>query len=181
MWVYVYVFFLCMFVAVSWNPHQALPSRAQVGDGCSGGGKDGCSKPVGKKWDRWDMAGSTYTYCYAGCHMPWFIKNRVTHNLSAYAGVVGVDHYWTGQGVPCVNGEPHEFSAQDALATKWKTQFPGGMRFLSYRILSAVPYDKVIRDKIVSQPDYFVRWKHQPNSTAPGEWVPSAVVELDIY
>lgn len=42
--------------------------------------------------DRWDMAGSTYAYCYAGCHMPWFINNRVRYNLSAYAGVVGVDH-----------------------------------------------------------------------------------------
>jgi hypothetical protein len=60
--------------------------------------------------------------------MPWFIKNRDTHNLSAYAGVVGVDHYWTGQGVPCVNGDPHEFGAQDSLATEWKTHFPGGMR-----------------------------------------------------
>ena len=27
--------------------------------GCTGGGKGGCSAPVGAKWDRWDMAAST--------------------------------------------------------------------------------------------------------------------------
>ena len=31
--------------------------------GCTDGGGGGCSPPVGAKWDRWDMAGSTYTYC----------------------------------------------------------------------------------------------------------------------
>jgi hypothetical protein len=72
-------------------------SVASTPVGCSGGGKDGCSTPVGAKWDRWDMAGSTYAYCYAGCHMEWFVNNSAEHNLSAYAGIVGVDHYWTGQ------------------------------------------------------------------------------------
>jgi hypothetical protein len=43
------------------------------------------------------MAGSTYAYCYAGCHMDWFVNNSAEYNLSAYAGIVGVDHYWTGQ------------------------------------------------------------------------------------
>ena len=33
---------------------------------------------------------------------------------------------------------PTRFS-QDALSTKWKAAFPGGLRFLSYRITSAVP------------------------------------------
>jgi hypothetical protein len=56
---------------------------------------------------------------------------------------------------------------QDSLAIEWKSHFPG-MRFLSYRIMSAVPYDKVISDKIVSDPDFFVRWKHQPNSSKQG-------------
>ena len=131
-------------------------------------GKPGCGRPVGAKWDRWDMAGSTYNYCYAGCHMDWLINNTQRLNLSAYAGVVGVDHYWTGQGVPCgADGLPHEFEAQDALATKWKTQFPG-MRYLSYRITSAVPYDAVIHEKIVSDPDFFVRWEHEAGSTVPG-------------
>jgi hypothetical protein len=130
--------------------------------------KPGCSAPVGRKWDRWDMAGSTYNYCYAGCHMDWLINNSARLDLGAYAGVVGVDHYWTGQGVPCgPDGLPHEFDMQDALATTWKAQFPG-MRFLSYRITSAVPYDAVIHDKIVSDPDYFIRWEHLPGSTSPG-------------
>lgn len=35
-------------------------------------------------------AGSTYNYCYKGCHMPWLIANKHAHNLGAYAGVVGV-------------------------------------------------------------------------------------------
>lgn len=111
---------------------------------CSGGGNAGCSPPVGDKWDRWDMAGSTYAYCYAGCHMPWFMNNSQTGAIKNYAGVVGVDHYWTGQGVPCdSNGDPNEFDMQDSLSQEWKRVFPG-MRFLSYRILSAVPYDKVV-------------------------------------
>ena len=38
------------------------------------------------------MAGSTYAYCYAGCHMPWFITNSKQYDLGAYAGLVGVDH-----------------------------------------------------------------------------------------
>ena len=49
-------------------------------------GKPGCSAPVGEKWDRWDMAGSTYNYCYAGCHMDWLLDNSDKYNLSAYAG-----------------------------------------------------------------------------------------------
>lgn len=125
----------------------------------------GCINPRGSKWDRWDMAGSSYNYCYKGCHMPWFIANKEKHSLGAYAGVVGVDHYWTGQGVPCgSDGMPHEFDMQDALAAHWKSEFPGGMRYLSYRIPSAVAYDKVIQDKMVSDPDYFVRWKTEPDA-----------------
>ena len=126
---------------------------------------DGCTAPLGAKWDRWDMAGSTYNYCYKGCHLPWFMANKARFNLSAYAGVVGVDHYWTGQGVPCaVDGMPQEFDLQDALATKWKTAFPGGLRYLSYRIPSAVGYDRVVQQKMVSNPDYFVRWTTEPDA-----------------
>ena len=73
----------------------------------------------------------------------------------------------THQGMPCVDGEPQEFAMQDALAQKWKRTFPD-MRFLQYRILSAVPYDMVVQDKILSDSDAVVRWRHQPNSTAPG-------------
>ena len=112
----------------------------------------GCSAPVGAKWDRWDMAGSTYNYCYKGCHVDWLIAHKATHpalKLGAYAGVVGVDHYWTGQGVPCAaDGQPQEFDMQDALARHWKAEFPGGLRFLSYRIPSATAYDRVIQQKV---------------------------------
>lgn len=52
------------------------------------GGNPGCSAPVGEKWDRWDMAGSTYNYCYAGCHMDWMLENSDKLNLSAYAGIL---------------------------------------------------------------------------------------------
>ena len=127
--------------------------------------KPGCSAPVGAKWDRWDMAGSTYNYCYKGCHMPWLVANKARYNLSAYAGVVGVDHYWTGQGVPCgADGLPREFDMQDALASRWKAEFPGGMRYLSYRIPSAVGYDRVVQKKLASDPDFFVRWKAEPDA-----------------
>ena len=57
---------------------------------------------------------------------------------------------------------------QDALATKWKQEFPGGLRFLSYRITSAVPYDAVIHSKMLSNPEFFLRWEHEPGSTKPG-------------
>ena len=32
--------------------------------GCTSGGSVGCAPPNGDKWDHWDMAGSTYVYCY---------------------------------------------------------------------------------------------------------------------
>ena len=34
------------------------------------------------------------------------------HNGTTFAGVVGVDHYYTSQGMPCVDGEPQEFELQ---------------------------------------------------------------------
>ncbi len=46
-----------------------------------------------------DMAGSTYTYCYEGCPLPWLANNT---NLGVWGGVVGVDHYYTNQGMPCM-------------------------------------------------------------------------------
>ena len=65
--------------------------------------------------------------------------------------------------MPCVDGKPQEFAMQDALATRWKGAFPT-MRFLSYRILSAVPYDMTVQDKILSDPDFFVRWQTEPDA-----------------
>lgn len=153
------------FGSSSGNLAGAQRSAASVG--CTGGGSGGCSAPIGAKWDRWDMAGSTYSYCYAGCPVEWLIANSAKHSLGAFAGLVGVDHYWTGQGVPCIDGIPREFERQNALADRWKAFFPG-LRFLSYRILAAVPYTEVVRRKIAERPDYFVRWQHLPGSTAPG-------------
>ena len=66
--------------------------------GCSGSSNLGCSPPVGEKWDRWDMAGSTYAYCYdIGCAVDWFYNNTDKFGLNKYGGVVSVDHYWTHQ------------------------------------------------------------------------------------
>ncbi len=120
-------------------------------------------------------AGSTYTYCYErgggkGCPVDWFAEQVMSgrhQELANYAGVVGVDHYWTNQGVPCIDGKPHEFDNQRQLAATWKANFTG-LRFLTYRILDAVPYDMVVQDQIEQHPEYFVRWMHEPGSAAPG-------------
>ena len=131
--------------------------------GCTDGGNGGCSRPVHPKWDEWSMASSTYTYCFNGCAVDWLYNHSYP-----YAGVVGVDHYWTHQGMPCVDGKPQEFAAQDALASKWKAKFPG-LRFLSYRILSAVNYDDIVQEKIQSDPFAVVRWRHAPgDASQPG-------------
>ena len=140
----------------------ALSSQASAG--CTDGGHGGCGPPVGEKWDRWDMAGSTYTYCYHGCVVDWLFNNTKPLGLPEYGGVVGVDHYWTHQGMPCVDGKPQEFVKQDALAIKWKSQFPT-MRMLQYRILSAVNYDMVIQDKITTDPTSVIRWSHTPGKS----------------
>ncbi len=69
--------------------------------------------------------------------------------------------------MPCVDGEPHEFDMQANLSKTYKATFPG-LRFLTYRILDAVPYDMVVRNKMLTDPDYFIRWEHQPGSSAAG-------------
>jgi len=79
--------------------------------GCTDGGRGGCGPPIGDKWDRWDMAGSTYTYCFHGCVVDWLYNNTGALDLPSYGGVVGVDHYWTHQGMPCVDGRPQEFNS----------------------------------------------------------------------
>jgi len=99
--------------------------------------------------------------------MDWLMNNTQTLGLNQFAGVVGVDHYYTHQGMPCINGEPQEFAMQDNLTIKWKGVFPE-MRYLQYRILSAVPYDMVVQNKILTDHDSVVRWRHQPGSTTPG-------------
>ncbi len=94
--------------------------------------------------------------------MEWLVNNS-KQLPGKFGGITGVDHYYTNQGMPCVHGKPQEFALQDALATRWKGIFPT-MRFLSYRILSAVPYDMLVENKMVSDPDFFVRWQHEPNA-----------------
>eukprot|EP01063_Lacrimia_lanifica_P007479 TRINITY_DN14786_c0_g1_i1.p1 TRINITY_DN14786_c0_g1~~TRINITY_DN14786_c0_g1_i1.p1 ORF type:complete len:431 (+),score=45.98 TRINITY_DN14786_c0_g1_i1:105-1397(+) len=138
-----------------------------VGAGCPGGGNAGCGPPRGERWDTWSMRASTYTYCYKGCVVDWLYEHTAALGLGEYAGVAGVDHYWTHQGLPCAEGVPQEFAMQDALALKWKGRFPQ-MRFLQYRILSAVPSDAVVHRKITSDPDAAVRWRHLPGSDRPG-------------
>ena len=62
--------------------------------------------------------------------------------------------------MPCDrNGEPQEFELQDE-ATRWtKSVFPRA-RVLQYRITDAVPYAGVVHRKMLSDPDFFVRWTH---------------------
>ena len=95
------------------------------------------------------------------------VKSGAAPELANYAGVIGVDHYYTHQGVPCINGEPHEFDNQAELSKQYKGNF-SGVRFMTYRILDAVPYDMVVKNAMDEHPEYFVRWQHQPGSTAPG-------------
>jgi len=164
--------FACSFVAVhSTLSLLSVSSSASAGDvfanACTDGGTGGCAPPQGAKWDRWDMAGSTYTYCFHGCPVPWLLNNTKPLGLGAFAGVVGVDHYYTKQGTPCVGGEPVEFAHQAALSASWKAVFPA-LRFMTYRILSAVPYDMAIKNQMDAHPEFFVRWLHQPGSAAAG-------------
>jgi hypothetical protein len=125
-----------------------------------------CAYPTDKGCGRltwpvaWSMRGSLYTYCYIDCPLGYFDKHR---DLGVFAGVVGVDHYWTHQGMPCIDGVPQEFEAQDAFARATKASFPG-TRILEYRITDAVPYTKVVHDAMVEHPDWFVRWHHEPNA-----------------
>lgn len=143
---------------------RLIPLFAVAHAGCTDGGHGGCGPPVGEKWDTWAMAASTYTYCYQGCVVDWLYNNTAPLGLNTYAGVVGVDHYWTHQGMPCVDGNPTEFAQQDALAQKWKSKFPD-VRMLQYRILSAVPYDMVVQNKILHDKDSVIRWRTEPSSS----------------
>ena len=116
----------------------------------------GCGMPA---WDvRWSMRASLYTYCYESCPLEFFANHS---DLGLFGGVVGVDHYWTGQGMPCIDGVPQEFAAQDAFAAATKARFPG-TKMLLYRITDAVPYAAVVHDAMVEHPDWFARWTHPP-------------------
>lgn len=65
--------------------------------------------------------------------------------------------------MPCVDGIPQEFAAQDAYADYVHAKFPG-TRVLEYRIGTAVPYAQIVHDAMVEHPDWFVRWHHSPNN-----------------
>ena len=59
---------------------------------------DGCGLP---RWEsQWSMAGSLYAYCIGQCAINW-LANHTEHGR--FAGVVGFDHYWTHQGMPCLS------------------------------------------------------------------------------
>lgn len=124
-------------------------------------GPPGCSVPQGPNWaPRYDMASSSYMYCFNHCQLDWLANHT---ELGVWAGVVGVDHYWTHQGMPCIDGVPQEFQLQDAFTLATKAAFPRS-RVLQYRITTAVPYAGVVHDKMVSDPGAFVRWTHAPTA-----------------
>jgi hypothetical protein len=136
---------------------------------CPNHPKTGCSPP---KWDvRWDMAGSGYVYCFGTCPLPW-LANHTELGTKNFGAIVGVDHYYTHQGMPCVNGLPREFEMQDEFARQTKTTFPR-TRVLEYRITDAVPYAPIVHDLMVSKPEYFVRWHNPPHNNGSVCTVPA--------
>lgn len=108
------------------------------------------------------MRASLYTYCFGSCPLDYLAQPNVS-SLGVFAGLVGVDHYFTHQGMPCVDGVPQEFAAQDAFAAATKKTFPDS-RVLEYRILDAVPYAEIVHNLQLSHPEYFVRWHNPPNA-----------------
>ena len=125
------------------------------------GSTEGCSLPQWKP--RWSMSESTYGYCYRRCpldalhHASNSSSTDSSAGTSVWGGLVGVDHYWTNQGLPCVNGLPSEYAQQDAFAAATKAQFPAA-KVLQYRIVTAEMYDPIVHDLMLAHPEYFVRW-----------------------
>jgi hypothetical protein len=119
-----------------------------------------CTSPP--SWPaRYAMRSSLYTYCFFSCPLAYLALPNVTA-LGVFAGLVGVDHDWTSDGQPCIDGVPQEFVYQDAFATATKKTFPDS-RVLEYRILDAVPYAAIVHDLQIAHPEYFVRWHNPPN------------------
>ena len=117
-----------------------------------------CSLP---RWNvSWAMRDSSYAYCFFHCPLDSLFKNNQS---GLWGGVVGVDHYFTHQGMPCHGGLPDEFKAQDDYAIATKRRFPKA-RVLQYRITDAVPYAPIVHDKMVADPAAFIRW----HGTGPG-------------
>ena len=120
-------------------------------------GGSGCAAP---RWNvSYSMADSLYMYCYEPCPIGW-LANNTQHG--EFGGIVGYDHYYTHQGMPCdADGMPQEFEFQDAQAV-WQKQALPKSRVLQYRINDAVSYAKVVREKQLSDPSYFVTFHHPP-------------------
>jgi hypothetical protein len=116
------------------------------------------------------MRSSLYTYCFTHCPLAFFANHT---DLGVFGGVVGVDHYHTNQGMPCINGRPQEFEHQDAFTIATKAQFPG-TRVLQYRITAAVPYAGIVHDAMLAHPDYFIHWHHAPNNNGSIALMPYA-------
>eukprot|EP00660_Eupelagonema_oceanica_P003449 gene3449-11255_t len=70
--------------------------------------------------------------------------------------------------MPCKDGDPQEFELQDARAKWTKDNFPKA-RVLEYRITDAVPYAKIVHDRMVSNPEDFVRYRNGTICTMPAE------------
>ena len=130
---------------------------------CPSPTRQGCALPSGPAWvPRWSMRGSLYTYCYETCPIASFVGHAAA-GLGDFEGIVATDHYWTQQGMPCIDGVPQEFAHQDAWALYLKATFPR-VRTLQYRIGTAVPYADVVHAAMVDHPDWFVRWHHAPQA-----------------
>lgn len=111
-----------------------------------------CALP---RWNAsWAMRESSYSYCYGHCPLNSLLKNS---QYGLWGGVVGVDHYYTHQGMPCHDGVPDEFQAQDKFAISTKAVLPKA-RVLQYRITDAVPYAPIVHNKMVADPEFFIRW-----------------------
>ncbi len=133
--------------------------RAAVAAALVAGAAAQCTGPP--RWTpSYAMRASLYTYCFGSCPLSYLALPNVSA-IGRFAGLVGVDHYFTKQGMPCVDGIPQEFAHQDAFATATKATFPSS-RVLEYRILDAVPYAEVVHALEVAHPEYFVRWHHAP-------------------
>lgn len=131
---------------------------------------DNCAMPSGAAWaPRWAMRSSLYMYCFEHCALDFFAENKA---LGVFDGSVAFDHYFTHQGMPCINGVPQEFAAQDAITLATKATFPGA-RVIQYRIGTAVPYAEVVHTAMVDHPEWFVRWHHAPTDNGTVCTVPA--------
>ena len=81
---------------------------------------DGCDHPG---WPvSYSMADSLYMYCYEPCPIDW-LANNTQHGV--FGGVVGYDHYYTHQGMLCLDGELDAYGAATiTVVLRWATRAP---------------------------------------------------------